>query len=131
MLYRVTITTPDGYCFDLSREMVYHRAKELGLEAPYVWGVGSYVAGVKHASLPTVLKMSNWNFSRPCYTLEVLIGTVEGRSKLDADTLLEGIVVWYQQVDGTWNCLKYKNPEFLCKESEQKDEGEGDVEDIL
>lgn len=109
MLYRVTITTPDGHLFDLNRNQVYCRAEELGLEKPF------FIAT---------------EFGRE----QAIIGAqdeVQGRSHLDAGTLLEGVVVWFETDKGHWSCLKIKSEEFLVAESKQRDKGIGDVEDEL
>jgi len=119
MLYRVTITTPDGFCVDLPREAVYRRAEELGLEKPCVlWS--TYYNGVDFGeetgwiSLEDMAKMYS-----------------EGMSEIDPGTLREGIVVWFMNNQGQWDCLKYKNEEFLICESRERDRGINDVEDIL
>lgn len=113
MLYRVTITTPDGYCIDLPRPAVYRRAQELGLEQPPVLFSGYFHPGNKQQSWPFLMSLA------------------EGNSSLDPNTLREGIVVWFMNADGQWDCLKHKSPEFLIRESQDRDEGAGDVEDVL
>lgn len=112
ILYRVTITTPDGLCVDLPRPRVYKRAEELGLETPpRLW------CGYRdHEGLPKI---------------EDLLHFADGRSILDVNTLREGIVVWFMDSSGRWDCLKHKSDEFLMAESRQKDEGGCDVEDVL
>jgi len=114
MLYRVTITTEDGYRIDLSREQVYCRAEELGLEKPEL--IKKYFVGTP---------------CRPDRTAEQLIHYAQGKSYLDKETVLEGIVVWFQDCAGNWTCLKHKSEEFLLLDSRNKDEGFSDVEDEL
>jgi hypothetical protein len=106
LLYRVTITTADGHCIDLSRKQVYARAEELGLEHP------------------TLLGQCSGTDAEQCTSY-----LCEGKSKIDAGTLLEGIVVWFEDSHGRWTCLKLKSPEFLLLDSRNKDKGIGDVED--
>lgn len=114
MLYRVTITTPDGYSIDLNREQVYKRAEELGLEKPVL--------------LTTRFMFEDSNIDDIC---EQIMDFAKGRSTLDANTLREGVVVWFKNCNGNWSCLKYKGEEFLLDESKQKDKEVGDVEDEL
>ena len=106
MLYRVTITTPDGHMIDLNRKQVYQRAEELGLEKPTIISIFSNV----EVCAEVISK---------CY----------GKSKIDAGTLLEGVVVWYENISGSWHCLKHKSEEFLLLESKNRDKEIGDVED--
>jgi len=122
MLYRVTITTPDGFCVDLPREMVYKRAEELGLEKPELLGKTYFVKDefVEAYHDP----VERWK-------LEDLKEYAEGKSALDANTIREGIVVWFMDKSGKWDCLKLKSEEFLMKDSSQQDAGIGDVEDNL
>jgi len=118
ILYRVTITTPDGFCVDLPREMVYHRAVELGLECPPLLGEGHFI--------------NDWIvdlFDSEPWSLNDLKQLTEGKSVLDADTIREGIVVWFEDEYGRWSCLKLKSDEFLLKEDKQREKGIGDVED--
>mgnify|MGYP001037728695 CR=1 FL=1 len=116
MLYRVTITTPDGHCVDLSRDQVYSRAEELGLDEPSLLKKIAYKPGV-----------IDWSDQ-----LQALVSPyVGGKSIVDANTIREGVVVWFHNYSGQWSCLKWKSDEFLRFESNQKDMGEGDVEDIL
>jgi len=117
MLYRVTITTLDGFCIDLSREQVYRRAEELGLEAPVL--------------LTRKFWRGNTGDTQFSDFIQELLLYAEGKSALDANTLREGIVVWFTNHEGRWDCLKYKNEEFLIRESKNLDQGGGDVEDIL
>lgn len=112
MLYRVTITTEDGYKYDLSREQVYRRAEELGLEKPIVLYEG--------------LLLGFWERD---VALQKIINYAQGQSHLNEDTLLEGIVVWFENIAGNWSCLKHKSEEFLEAEDRNRDKGIGDVED--
>jgi len=114
MLYRVTITTPDGYSIDLNREQVYRRAEELGLEKPVL--------------LTTGFMFEDSNIDNVC---EQIADFAKGKSALDANTLREGVVVWFKDRSGSWTCLKHKSEEFLMLDSRNKDEGFGDVEDVL
>jgi len=109
MLYRVTITTVDGYSYDLNRKQVYKRAEELGLERPYL-----------------IAKEDSGDYCR-----DFAIGICEGKSNLDASTLLEGVVVWFEDKDGNWTCLKHKSEEFLMDQDRKYEKEEGDVEDTL
>jgi len=115
MLYRVTITTPDGCSTDLNRELVYKRAEELGLEKP------------------VLLRKINEN--SPLISLndkiEAIIGLAKGKSALDPNTLREGIVVWFKDLNGEWTALKHKSEEFLVFESGQRDKKINDIEDSL
>lgn len=113
MLYRVTITTEDGFKYDLSREQVYRRAEELGLEKPTVLYEGM---------------LKDWEHEE---VMQKIISYAQGRSHLDDDTLLEGIVVWFEDIAGNWVCLKHKSEEFLEVEDSNRDKGIGDVEDNL
>ena len=117
MLYRVTITTEDGYRIDLSREQVYRRAEELGLEKPYLIRKCQYSLG--YGDIPLEVH------------LDTIMGDAQGQSHLDDNTLLEGVVVWFKNCAGNWSCLKHKSEEFLMLDSRNKDKGIGDVEDEL
>ncbi len=109
MLYRVTLTTPDGFCIDLDREQVYQRAEQLGLEKPYLF---------THNSDKTVLDDAQFY--------------VDGVSTLDAGTLREGVVVWTKDKNNKWMALKYKNPEFLVDQDHRTEKTETtDIEDSL
>ena len=112
MLYRVTITTPDGFTIDLPREAVYHRAEELGLLKPHVYFTGLYA----YDQIQTLIEM--------CSDL------IHGNSAWD-NHMREGVVVWYQERDGSWTCLKYKSDEFYLKEDTLKEQNIGDVEDSI
>lgn len=116
VLYRVTITTLDGYSVDLNREQVYKRAEELGLEKPIL---------LTDVHLHEVVM----NFETDC--LPYVLNQCKGKSALDAGTLREGIVVWFTDKDGKWDCLKHKSEEFLIGESKKLDNDIIDVEDIL
>lgn len=110
MLYRVTLTTPDGYQVDLNREQVYRRAEELGMEKPHLFAKGY------------------WN----AHELEAMaVQYYEGNSALDIGTMREGVVIWFMTEKGVWTCLKHKSEEFLKKESGHRDKGINDVEDEL
>jgi len=119
VLYRVTITTLDGTCYDLDREQVYARARELNMLVP---SHHEYIMGDECAR-------------RLCENLQnvdfVKLKGASLRSSLDEDTLLEGLVFWFQDDEGHWTCLKHKSEEFLEFTSKQVDEGAGDVEDSL
>jgi len=115
MLYRVTITLEDGKMYELNRKQVYSRALELGMLSPYLLAVrfcdGS--DGSKQEIADLACKLA------------------QGRSNLDKETLLEGVVVWFSDIFGVWTCLKHKSEEFLILESKQQDAGQDDVEDML
>jgi hypothetical protein len=115
MLYRVTMTTEDDFCVDLSREQVYRRAEELGLETP-------------------ILIRTDFVYYHPLEAtvdLGVVPKLAQGDSYWDDKTMLEGIVVWFPNIYGTWSCLKLKSPEFLMLEDQVRNEGVNDVEDLL
>lgn len=105
MLYRVTLTTVDGYYIDLDREQVYQRAEELGLEKPYLIGT--------------------------CRKDKVDHGHNMKRSLLDVNTLFEGIVVWFKDKNNRWTCLKHKSEEFLVTQDKLMEKEVTDVEDSL
>lgn len=121
MLYRVTITTPDGFCFDLSREEVYRRADELGLQRPYLIMKGNWSDKEKIER------------EHPYYNIDAedILGITEGKSRIDHKTLLEGVVIWFQTKYGSWTCLKHKSEEFLITEDKNYEKGQTDVEDNL
>jgi hypothetical protein len=112
MLYRVTITTPDNFTFDLPREQVYRRADELGLMRPIV--LSKFYLASDGSTL----------LEHECTKL------VHGNSAL-ANHIKEGVVVWFQQTDGSWSCLKHKSQEFLIMESGLRDLDIGDPEDVI
>jgi len=122
LLYRVTITTPDGHRYDLDREQVYARARELGMLVP---AHKEYIVDQEGArricdcmgKLPQIVPTQS--------------GEGSYRSTVDVNTLFEGIVLWFQDNEGHWMCLKHKSEEFLEFTSKQVDEGQGDVEDSL
>jgi hypothetical protein len=128
LLYRVTITTPDGFCIDLDREQVYKRAEELGLEKPTLL-LNVYCTRSKELlfldpiAIPGVME--------PYTQFDLLTKLAKGKSALDANTMREGIVVWFKNIYGKWDCLKHKSEEFLIRESELRDKEIGDVEDNL
>jgi hypothetical protein len=109
MLYRVTITTSDGFSVDLPREAVYKRAEELGLIKPFLIGK---------------VDSTQSNF---CDLIQV---DVKGISHF-ANHIKEGVVVWFMNTDGTWSNLKHKSEEFLLLEDRQRDKDKGDPEDSL
>ena len=121
MLYRVTITTEDGYRIDLDREQVYQRAEELGLEKPVL--------------LDRFLETESTEWDDPMEVTKnrcsMIIELANGNSALDPNTMREGIVVWFKDHSGNWTCLKHKGEEFLLLDSRNKDKGFGDVEDEL
>jgi hypothetical protein len=112
MLYRVTITTPDGYCIDLDRETVYKRAIELGLEKPFGIDIGLW-------------ERNNTDL------VDSIVDYAQGKSYIDAGTLLEGIVVWFEDENGNWTCLKHKSEEFLLDQDKQMEKEVGDIEDSI
>lgn len=115
VLYRVTITTEDGYRIDLDRDQVYQRAEELGLEKPFLLRKFEYDGNA------TVLELH----------LDTIIGDAAGKSALDPDTIREGVVVWFKDQAQNWTCLKHKSEEFLLLEDRHRDKGGADVEDTL
>ncbi len=127
MLYRVTHITPDGKCcIDLGREQVYARAAELGLESPVVLSQGHFYAVPPGCSDYVVGLEDKWDL---CSLEDQVVVYSQGKSTIDVNTLLEGIVIWYQDLYGVWTCLKHKSPEFLLLESKLRDKGVEDVED--
>ena len=118
MLYRVTITTPDGYCVDLDRESVYKRAEELSLEKPTL--------------LSIITQSANGLMVTPTEkVIELVKSFTMGQSALDPNTLREGVVIWFKSHCGSWTCLKHKSEESLILESKQRDDVIGDPEDSL
>lgn len=124
MLYRVTITTLDGFSYDLNRKQVYKRAEELGLEKSYlIYRIPMDWDG---------FWKFNFEKNKDEFDWEVLVlGLAKGKSHLDAGTLLEGIVVWFEDKNGNWTCLKHKSEEFLLDQDQCMEKEEGDVEDVL
>jgi len=110
VLYRVTLTSLDGYCIDLNRKQVYARAIELGMNKPYV-----FIS--EKMSKEDVVKWA--------------ILYAQGKSTLDSGTLREGIACWFEDAKGVWKCLKYKSEEFLLDQDKRTERNESDVEDIL
>ena len=114
MVYRVTITTVDGWVYDLDRQQVHRRAEELGLMKP---------------------RLLRWEMVYDIDELddicEIIIETAAGKSALDAGTLREGVVVWFQDHTAQWRCLKYKGEEFLMAQSKNQDKDIVDCEDEL
>jgi len=121
MLYRVTITTEDGYRIDLDREQVYRRAEELVLEKPVLLDIFLETEHTKWDDPAEITKDR----------CDMIAELANGQSALDPDTLREGIVVWFKDCSGNWTCLKHKSEEFLMLDSRNKDKGIGDVEDEL
>jgi len=121
MLYRVTITTEDGYRIDLDREQVYRRAEELGLEKPVLLDKFPETELTKWDD-PIEVTKNRCN---------MIIEHAKGQSALDPNTLREGIVVWFQDCSGNWTCLKHKSEEFLLREDKNRQKGIEDVEDEL
>ncbi len=110
MLYRVTLTTPDGFCIDMDREYVYNRASELGLEKPFFIGTAEGAVDAELAGR----------------------SACSGMSRLDGGTLCEGVVVWTKDRNNKWMALKYKNPEFLIDQDHLIEKTEAtDIEDSL
>lgn len=122
LLYRVTITTLDGKCYDLDREQVYARAGELGMLVPTYEKRLMNCDGIKEVCK----NMTMINF------VNVKEGGVPSlRSNLDNNTLFEGFVFWFQDDCGNWIALKHKSEEFLEFISKQMDEEIEDPEDNL
>lgn len=115
MLYRVTVTTVDGWTYDLDRQQVYVRADELGLAKPILLG------------FEMVYELSEVED----LVVQLINKHVGGRSMIDAGTLREGIAVWFQDVDARWCCLKHKGFEYLKFISKQLDKDVVDCEDSL
>ena len=108
MLYRVTFTTPDGFCIDMDREYVYNRASELGLEKPYL---------LTRSDSDEVLDDAE--------------SYVDGVSALGTGTLREGVVVWFKDKVGKWTCLKLKSQEFFLSQDKLMEKDVADCEDVL
>jgi len=58
-----------------------------------------------------------------------MVSKSEESSRLDPNTMAEGIVIWFQDDFGNWIALKHKSDAFLEKTSKQMDEGTQDAED--
>ena len=115
ILYRVTMNNEDGITVDYSRDAVYSRAEELGLEKPTLLKKFHYT-GTQYSKIRLD---------------ELVLELCQGRSTLDDNTLREGVVLWFMNKHGKWTCLKHKSEAFKEFESKAKDKGEGDIEDIL
>lgn len=113
MLYRVTITTTDGFTFDLPRQFVYNRAEQLGLMKPI---------------LVEETRINQTSIKNTLNRIKNIL--VHGNSAI-ANHMKEGVVVWYQETDGSMNCLKYKSEEFFEHEDALKTNNIGDVEDLI
>lgn len=117
MLYRVTENMEDGRILDRSREYVYNRADELGLQRPKL--LQQYYFDGSDESRKRLTEIIEY------YTTDVT------HSFIDKNTIFEGVVVWFENNKGQWSCLKAKSFEFLNKESKLKDSEEYvDVEDL-
>lgn len=115
ILYRVTFTNEDGFMHDMDRHYVYGRAEQLGLEKPTI-----------------LLSTTMFPFDDvQVFAAKSIISAAEGNSFLDKNTMREGIVVWFQNTEGLWTCLKFKGEKFLAKISKQVDKDIVDVEDEL
>jgi hypothetical protein len=117
LLYRITMNNEDGKVADYPREYVYNRAEELGLEKP---------------KLITKFYYSGSKYSMKQLELTV-INAAQGQSEMGEgaeDTLKEGVVLWFINDKGFWECLKYKSDKFRLKESGMKDKGIIDQEDL-
>ena len=114
LLYRVTMNNEDGKVIDYSREYVYGKADELGLEKPYLFEK-VYYDGTEESMKSLEEKVVNY---------------AQGQSELDKNTLKEGVVIWFINNKGNWEALKYKQDAFRLKESSNKDKGIIDQEDI-
>jgi hypothetical protein len=117
LLYRVTLNNLEGYVVDYSREAVYAKADELGFEKPHLFEK-FYYDGTEESMMKLEEKMIEY---------------AQGQSKMGngaEDTLQEGVVCWFIDADGKWTALKYKSDAFRLKESNLKDQGIIDQEDI-
>lgn len=102
------------------------RAAELGLGSPPLMGIAAYYSG------PGVFSRfgnAAWRYHHDAFTFEGLKEITRGKSTLDAGTLLEGVVVWFEDGFGGWSALKLKSDEFLLAEDGQREKGIGDIED--
>lgn len=104
-LYRVTLNDEDGRVCDLSRDYVYNRAKELGLDLPHQFAT----------SMPHTTK----------YGATVVDHYTSGKSEHCDNTIREGVVVWFVGHDGKWTCLKNKSKDFILAESKAMDKADG------
>lgn len=107
-LYRVAFNNDEGKTVDMGREYVYKRAEELGLEKPVLFEKYYYTGNEEEL-------------------LEVVQKYTEGKSAVDGTTVREGVVVWFEDDEGKWTCLKNKSFEFLGLEGK---DGFVDSEDL-
>lgn len=114
LLYRVTMNNEDGKVVDYPREYVYKRAEELGLEKPHLFEKFYYSGTEK-----SMQSLENR-----------IIEHSQGQSAMSEDTMREGVVVWFINDNGRWEALKYKSDNFRLKESNLKNKGYVDQEDI-
>lgn len=98
MLYRMTINMPDGKVYDMGREYVYKMAEKIGIERPHVFE--KFIFDGDYDKL-----------------LEKVESYTDGKSAIDSNTIREGVVVWFEDNNGEWTCLKNKSFEFLNFES--------------
>jgi tRNA-binding EMAP/Myf-like protein len=110
ILYRITINTSDGKVYDMSRDYVYRRAEELGLQAPHVFEKYYYDGNIDKL-------------------MEKVNSYTDGPDPIDPTHIREGVVVWFMTKEGNWSCLKNKSFEFLKKEDAQKEANIVDIED--
>ncbi len=87
--------------------------------------------GIYNKVSMTISALSDWSYDTELMTLDNLKAQTCGRSRVDADTMLEGVVVWFEDADGKWDCLKLKSDEFLLLEDKNRESGVGDVEDSV
>ncbi len=110
-LYRVTMNNEEGKVFDMSREFVYKRAEEIGMHKPHLFKKYYYNGNTEEL-------------------LEIVNSYTDGKSTRDDETLREGVVVWFEDNNGKWTCLKNKSFDFLNFESKAKDADDFvDIED--
>lgn len=110
ILYRVTINTSDGKVYDMSRDYVYRRAEELGLQSPHVFEKFYYDGNVDKL-------------------MEKVNSYTDGPDPIDPTHIREGVVVWFMTKEGNWSCLKNKSFDFLKKEDALKEANVVDIED--
>lgn len=113
-LYRATMNNEDGIVVDYSLDHVINLARELDMEAPYIFD--RYFYDGSEASMKELEKRVH-DFA-------------QGQSIEDPLTLREGVIVQFIDKNGKWDFLKYKSDTFKAFESGQKDEGIVDQEDI-
>lgn len=110
-LYRITMNMEDGKAYDMGREYVYNRAVELGMNKPHLFEKYFYTGNVDEL----ISKVESYT---------------DGKSMVDGKTLREGVVIWFEDKEGKWTCLKNKSFDFLNHESKIKDdENFVDIED--